>query len=54
MENEQDKPQELELYSYGNVCKDLVALMEQIGVTGKFHVIGHDWYGIITLLIFLK
>ena len=39
----QEKPTEISAYSYRSCAADQVALMDAIGVQGKFHVVGHDW-----------
>ena len=37
-----DKPSELSAYTFGSLCRDLVALLDLIGVANAV-VVGHDW-----------
>jgi len=41
-----DKPSELSPYAFGSLCRDLVALLDCIGVA-KVVAVGHDWGAVI-------
>ena len=39
----QDKPKDAELYSTKNLCADLAAFLDALGLSEPLVVIGHDW-----------